>query len=93
MSDDSKKDQAQAALTGCGIEAGQVYRHYKGGIYVVMAVSIKEDTLEPMVTYRSHRKRGVWTRTLANFIEMVPCNPDAPASHHYHVSRFEWFTE
>jgi hypothetical protein len=34
-------------------------------------VSVQEDTLEPLVTYHSNRKATNWTRTLANFREVV----------------------
>jgi hypothetical protein len=53
------------------LEPGQIFQHYKGGLYVVVALSIKEDTLEPMITYRSNKKRTYWTRTIANFLEMI----------------------
>lgn len=32
---------------------GETYFHYKGGLYQVMAVGLKEDTLEPMIAYQS----------------------------------------
>lgn len=48
-----------------------VYRHYKGGLYVVLAISLDEATGEPLVTYRSNQKGTYWTRTLRNFQEHV----------------------
>jgi hypothetical protein len=51
--------------------AGDLYDHYRGGDYLVVAVSLKEDTLEPMVTYHSVKLGWNWTRTLANFTEPV----------------------
>ena len=74
MADD--KDKAQIDLRECAVREHQIYRHYKGGLYVVIAVSLKEDTLEPMVTYRSNNHRMCWTRTLENWIELVTVNPD-----------------
>jgi hypothetical protein len=71
MGDDSAKDVAQAELAMSGISGGQIYRHYKGGYYCVVAVSLKEDTLEPLVTYHSNLTDTDWTRTLQNFTEMV----------------------
>lgn len=67
----SDKDWAQAKLKECGVKPGQIYRHYKGGLYTVVAVSLKEDTMEPMVTYHSNVKESTWTRTLANFTETL----------------------
>jgi hypothetical protein len=70
MSDD--KDRAQDATTGAGVpRAGEVYEHYKGGIYSIVAVSIKEDTLIPLVTYHSNVHGTDWTRTLADFTDFV----------------------
>lgn len=52
---------------------GDLYKHYKGGTYVVLATGLKEDTLTPLVVYEDdrHPERGVWVRTLANFTESV----------------------
>jgi hypothetical protein len=69
MHDD--KDRAQAKLKECGVKPGQIYRHYKGGLYTVVAVSLEEDTLEPLVAYHSNVKGTTWTRTLENFTEGV----------------------
>jgi hypothetical protein len=70
LSDDELKDLAQRQATG-GPLPGEVYRHYKGGIYSIVCRSIKEDTLEPLVTYHSNAKGTNWTRTVENFTEMV----------------------
>lgn len=64
------KDEAQRQLTD-DPAPDDVYEHYKGGFYTVLCQSIKEDTLERLVTYRSNRKRMIWTRTHANFFEAV----------------------
>lgn len=48
-----------------------IYEHYKGGLYVVLSVSVTEDTLIPMVTYRSNATKAVQTRTLENWAEQV----------------------
>jgi hypothetical protein len=66
-SEDTKKDEAQARLDRCGVKPGQIYRHYKGGLYTVVAVGIKEDTLEPMVVYHSNKKGTTSIRTLENW--------------------------
>lgn len=70
MSDDPK-DAAQAHLDSLGIRPGAIYRHYKGGLYTVVCASLKEDTLEPMITYRSNEKGACWTRTADNFLDLV----------------------
>jgi hypothetical protein len=65
-----EKDLAQVQITQAP-RSGEMYRHYKGGLYAVVTSAIKEDTLEPMVVYGSIRKGSVWVRTLANFTETV----------------------
>jgi hypothetical protein len=87
MHDPDPKDQAQTVLDGCGIEPGQVYRHYKGGLYVIVAVAIDEASLEPMVVYRSNRRGTTWIRTLANFIERIKMEVGGGFASH-HVPRF-----
>lgn len=65
-----EKDSAHEALRDAP-RPGTLYRHYKGGLYSIVACSIREDTLEPLVTYRSVERGTAWTRTLANFTEAV----------------------
>lgn len=54
---------------------GDRYRHYKGGEYEVVMRSIDENTLTHLVTYRSVERGSVWTRTLANWNELVDGKP------------------
>lgn len=63
---------------------GGVYRHYKGGLYVVLAVGIDEETGTPTVAYRSNRRNTVWFRTVENFQGEVTTG----AGHFYCASRF-----
>jgi len=70
LSESDLKDLAQRQATG-GPQPGEIYRHYKGGLYVVVCRSINEDDLTPLVTYRSNLKGTVWTRTVKNFTENV----------------------
>lgn len=62
--------QAQALLADAP-KAGGRWRHYKGGTYTVVCSSIAEDTLTPLVTYRSETYGSVFTRTLDNWREEV----------------------
>jgi hypothetical protein len=68
------KDGAQELLA-TGPQPGERYRYYKGGEYEVVCRSVREDTLEQLVTYRSAARGGVWTRTLENFFESVNGRP------------------
>lgn len=64
-------DAAQAELAALPIQPGELYRHYKGGEYEVITLAIQENTLEPLVVYRSLAKNTVWVRTLKNWNEEV----------------------
>ena len=65
-------DEARAKMKAYGIEPGQIYRHYKGGLYVIVCTAVREDTLVPVVVYHSNRRGTNTERTLENFTEMVP---------------------
>ena len=52
------------------LASGQVYEHYKGGIYVVWAIAKVEATLEEVVVYMGQDGQ-FWTRPVANFQEYV----------------------
>lgn len=49
-----------------------VYRHYKGGEYVLYSASINEADLTPLFHYYSILKKIRWTRECENFIENIP---------------------
>lgn len=57
------------------IVVGGIYRHYKGGLYRVVAISRNESTLEWQVTYRKDGSvdldEDTWTRPVAEWIEIV----------------------
>ncbi len=65
------KDVVQDRLRREGPQPGTRYRHYKGGEYEVLCCAVKEDTLEPLVVYRSLTHGTVWARTLGNWTEEV----------------------
>jgi hypothetical protein len=71
---DDNKDVMQAALAKMKPRLG-VYEHTKGGLYIVFAVSLKEDTLDPLVHYYSIDKKTRWTRDYENFVEVVLGRP------------------
>ncbi len=54
---------------------GQIYRHYKGNNYTILALAKHSETLEDMVVYQSvANKEDVWVRPLAMFQEQVEIN-------------------
>ena len=50
---------------------GQIFQHYKGGSYEIVATGFLEDTEAPCVVYRSYQKDIVWVRTAKNFLENI----------------------
>jgi hypothetical protein len=49
-----------------------LYRHYKGGMYEVIATARHSETLEPMTVYRAlYGAQGLWVRPAAMFSEQV----------------------
>jgi hypothetical protein len=48
-------------------KVGEVYRHYKGGVYVVTGFATHSETLEELVIYRDASFRS-WARPLEMFV-------------------------
>lgn len=60
---EADRERAHALLRASGIQIGGIYRHYREGeLCVVVALSLREGTLEPLVTcFRAHeRDYGTW---------------------------------
>lgn len=76
QSEDSKKDIAQAELRKLPITIGDMYVHYKAhGTYEIIALALKEDTLEPLIIYRALGHGGtVWARAYSNWNAEVEWN-------------------
>ncbi len=52
--------------------AGEKYRHYKGGEYEVLALAKHTETEEDLVVYRALRdSEKVWVRPLGMWLEEV----------------------
>ena len=51
---------------------GHLYKHFKGGLYIVTDIAVHSETEEPMVIYRSwHDPLLVWCRPLSMFLSEV----------------------
>ncbi len=53
---------------------GQIFQHYKGGEYEIVATGFLEDSEVPCVIYKSLLKDIVWVRTAQNFLEEAENN-------------------
>lgn len=77
-----KLDSSRKALAEeLGVPLGEVpspgerARHYKGGLYRVLAVGRDESTLAPVVVYESLDNHGVWVRSLKDWLTPVSGAP------------------
>ena len=65
----------------------QIYRHFKGNLYLVTSVAITASELEPTVVYMSlNGDSQVWTRAMSEFESLVPEGKENPTGQKY---RFE----
>lgn len=71
LTDHDFKVRAQQLLADAP-PVGSTWRHYNGGLYEVLLITIDEATLAPLVHYRSLTYGSRMTRTLANWHEDVP---------------------
>lgn len=70
-------------------QAHEKYRHYKGGTYVVLAISQHTETKEIMVTYMSLEHATIWSRPLKVWNEIIPHpqDPDKSICRFYKIAR------
>ena len=80
---DQRSDEARRAaiakIRASGVCVGQRYQHHRTrGVYTVIAVSLFEPNLTPLVHYRTAEDEFVtpWTRTLDNFCETIGVVPE-----------------
>ena len=65
----------------------QIYRHFKGNLYLVTSIAITASELEPTVVYMSlNGDSQVWTRAMSEFESLVPEGKENPTGQKY---RFE----
>lgn len=65
------------------IHPGDLYQHYKGGLYEIICAAINEADLSPIVVYRPLQGNTVqaWSRPLTVFFEVIEVQGQ-------HVQRF-----
>lgn len=66
------------AINSTAIGRMNIYRHFKGGYYVVLSVATDEPTGDEVVVYQSLQDGKVWTRPLSVFQEPVPDGKENP---------------
>lgn len=66
----TQKDEAAVEARGGPVKLG-LYRHFKGGIYKVIANGFMEKDNTPIVVYENPKTGKVWVRSLLDFNTMV----------------------
>lgn len=65
----------------------QIYRHFKGNLYLIISVANSSSDLQPVVVYMSlNGDNQVWTRDLSEFESLAPEGKENPTGQKY---RFE----
>jgi hypothetical protein len=57
---------------------GELWKHYKGGLYMIVAIGRDEPTLEDVVVYASLKDDSVWVRSMTAFKGSVDENGYMP---------------
>ena len=69
-----------------------IYRHFKGGYYLVEDIARHSETLEPMVVYRAlYGDGGLFVRPYGMFVERLDKvkYPDAGQENRFELCEFE----
>lgn len=67
-------------------EKPEIYRHFKGNEYLLIAIATNESDGEQVVVYQSLHDGKVWVRPLKSFCEEVPDGKENPTKQKF---RFE----
>lgn len=74
-----------------GVSTMNIFRHFKGGYYVVQATATIESTGEEVVVYQSLQDSRVWVRPISSFRELVPTDKENPTGQKYRFERVTKF--
>ena len=80
-----------ASQLDTGIHTMNIYRHFKGGYYIVQSIATVESTGEPVVIYQSLQDGRVWTRPVSIFQEPVPKDKPNPTGQKLRFERVTQF--
>ena len=84
-------DNMIEGTVGNKINTMSIYRHFKGGYYLVQSLATIESTGEEVVIYQSLQNGRVWARPLAVFRELVPEGKENPTGQKYRFERVTTF--
>lgn len=70
--EDARIEAQKDAQGWASVMAGNVYRHFKGGLYVVHGVAVHSETAALLVIYSNKDDPGkIWARPLEMFLSLV----------------------
>lgn len=70
--EDARIKAQKDAQGWASVMTGNVYRHFKGGLYVVQGVAVHSETAELLVIYTSKDEpQKMWARPLEMFVSSV----------------------
>lgn len=53
------------------VENGQIYKHFKGNLYEIIAIAYDSENLKKLVVYKSLKDDKVWVRDYQMFTSLV----------------------
>lgn len=56
------------------IKTGELYKHYKGNVYKIIALAKHSESGEDMVVYQNIEKGDIWTRPKYMWNEIININ-------------------
>ena len=71
------------------LKINQLYRHFKGDLYLTVDVELDSDTTKPVVIYRNLHDLSLWTRDLEEFLSEVDTDKYPNAIQKYRFEEIE----
>jgi hypothetical protein len=68
-------------------EVGDVVRHFKGGLYIIVTFATNTETNEEMVIYQSLKDKQVWARPYDMFVSEIDRAKYPAVKEDYRLSR------
>ena len=77
----------ETGKTSRNFEVGDVVRHFKGGLYIIVTFATNTETNEEMVIYQSLKDKQVWARPYDMFVSEVDKAKYPAVKEDYRLSR------
>lgn len=72
------------------VKQGEVYRHFKGKFYYIVAIAQDCETLERVIVYQHlDDTKGIWTRKETSFLESIPKRDDNVTGQKHRFERID----